>query len=306
MAHAAIEDRTTAGRHAQPPERWLARHTTKLDEALRSIRGLTMKDEHRGTLAAGSVLAELRVEPHQWIRIDAILDTPPEPWDALRVNHWLPGNLRYAQAPGRMALVAETMINGVAHLADSLGEIRRGLRSAARNADRQMAGPLATRLQDDLAVDRQALASALERLPFGEQSLIEREATSAAGSFWEVRPRVAGEPVAVLVEWSGGRVRLGRTVLTGPRPSAPLADQALRLNSRFRLCRLALAGEDLVVETLLHAGVIEPAWLAAAAHAVATASRYGQAKLEALVRHEPAARWYATLLLPKAVARDAR
>ncbi len=201
MAHAALEDRRTAERHARPPERWLARQTSRLDEALRSIRGLTMKDEQAGTLAAGSLLADLRIEPHQWIRVDAVLESPPGPWDALRVNHWLPGNLRYAHAAGRMALVAETMIDGVAHLAESLGEIRQGLRSAARSGHGPMAGPPAAMRQDDLAVDRQALASALERLPFGEQGLVEREGTSEAGSAWEIRPRVAGEPVAVLLEY---------------------------------------------------------------------------------------------------------
>jgi hypothetical protein len=306
MADAALEDGKTALRHAQPPERWLARHTPRLDEALRYVRGLSMKSEHRGTLAAGQVLAEVRIEPPQWLRIDAVLDTPPEPWDALRLNHWLPGNLRYVLAAGRMGLVAETMIDGVTHLAESLGEIRRGLRSAAPRADGQLTGPPATKRHDNRTVDRQALGSALKRLPLGEHSLVEREGTSEAGSLWEIRPRVAGEPVAVLIEWLGGCARLYRTVLTGPTPSAPVADQALRLNGRFRLCRLATAGEDLVVETLLHAGLIEPSWLAAAAQAVATASRHSQEKLEALVRHEQAAQWYAALLLPRTTRRQAR
>ena len=248
----------------------------RLSKAMAEVVGLSIHEDYRGTLDLGKAQAEVRFEPHQWLRISVAVDAPPDPHDALRNNHWLSGNLRYAGSSKHMMLVADTQVNGVAHLAASLEEMRRGMADAlggqvwlrqikSADGEKQAWAP------DEPG--QQKLETELNSLPFGPDSLVRRLSARGCG-LWEIRPRIQSNVIPVLLDQLSDGVRLHRTLVSKP-PTAhrdAINDQALRLNKQIRLCRLAWCGDELVAETLLNAELIETPWLTSATMAVAAAS----------------------------------
>jgi hypothetical protein len=265
---------------------------------------MAMLDAYRGTMEVRDRRAEVRFEPRQWIRIAILADDPPVPDDALRINHWLPGNLRYAGSGRHLTLVADTQLDGIAHLPASLAEIRLGLSDAIGGGGR----PELQSADDTRPASapgepaRRRLEAELNRLPFGAQCLVRRDSPDGIAA-WEIRPRIEGAAVPVLLDHTADGVRLYRALVAkvspGRRPA--VVDQALRLNVQLRLCRLAWCGDELVAEALLHAGLTDACWLGSTAQAVAVASTRAMDVLDVLSQHEEvAASWYTAVFCNQA------
>jgi hypothetical protein len=194
-----------------------------------------------------------------------------------------------------MKLLADTQVDGMVHLASCLEEIRHGMSSV-------ISGKIWGRVDSDYDAEssrnaektpHRQLETELNGLPFGENSIVRRKSADGCGS-WEIRPRIRGEAVPVLLDELSDGVRVHRTILdsTAETYRSVIFDQALRMNEQIRFCRFASVGDELVVETLLHAGLIETSWLKSAAMAVAAVSHWAKDVLNALARHEHAASWY--------------
>jgi hypothetical protein len=266
-----------------------------LKQILGRIDGLSIDENFQGTLDLGDTQADIYFEPPDCIRICSSPVLPMYPDDALRRNHWLAGNLRYAGNRNGMKLLADTQINGMSCLAECLEEIRRGMRALldGKKSDQFISNYGGKPLAEAGEIDRDRFKEALNTLPFGEDSIVQRAGDSGYRA-WEIRPRLEGEAVPVLVDYMSGGVRIHRTLLDAVPPAGrqAAADQALRLNGQIRFCRFALAGDELVVETLLNAGLIETSRLTTAALAVATAGSWAKDVLDALARNERAASLY--------------
>lgn len=262
------------------------------------VPGLCMDDVHRGSLLVGDRRAEVRLEPHQWIRVRLAVDSAPPPDDALRINHWLPGNVRYARTPAGMALVADTQTDGVAHLALSLEEIRLGMADALGTDCPSLVARREAKTRSLSAEEGfRELEAALARLPFGEDGLVRRQSADGRDQ-WELRPRIRGDPVPVLLDRLRGGARLHRTLLAKvPAKHRPvIADQALRWNARYRFCRLAWCDEELIVEAMLHEALVATKWLSSAALALAVVGREVRDVVETLAEDSAAACWYWNVL----------
>jgi hypothetical protein len=281
---------------------WISGAGDRLNKVLDKVPGLSMYDGCLGTLDLGDCQAEVLFEPPQWIRVSSSAAPFIDPEDALWRNYWLPGNVRYAGNAKRMRLLADTQVDAVLHLASCFEEIRQGMSSVINGKKKKHVKPDysdASSGDADEAV-HQKLEIALKDLPFGENSIVHRKNSHGYGS-WEIRPRIRGEAVPVLLDELSNGVRLHRTILDAREQSqrAVVADQALCLNEQIRFCRFTSAGDELVVETLLHAGLLETYWLKSAALAVASVSHWAKDMLTALAQHEHAASWYQILFFDR-------
>jgi hypothetical protein len=269
-----------------------------LKQILGEIDGLSIDENFQGTLDLGDSQADVRFEPPDWIRVTSSSVLPMYPDDALRRNHWLPGNLRYAGKRGGMILLADTQVNGMSCLGECLDEIRRGMSALldGKKSDQVKSKCGENSRAEAEGLDQNRFKEVLNALPFGEDSIVQRNSDNGYRA-WEIRPRLEGEAVPVLVDYMSGGVRIYRTLLDAVPQAGRQAvvDQALRLNGQIRFCRFALAGDELVVETLLNAGLIETSRLATAALAVATAGFWAKDVLDALARNERAASLYHAL-----------
>ena len=276
----------------------LGREAERLRNLIASVDGMTMRDACRGTMDVRDRRAEVRFEPRQWIRVSLFADNPPDPDEAMRINHRLPGNLRYAGSSRGLTLVADTQLDGMTHLPASLAEIRFGLTDAIGGGGRpglkSADGAQPVSPPDEPA--RRGLQAELEQLPFGADGLVRRDSPDGVAA-WEIRPRIEGAAVPVLLDHAAGGVRLYRKLVAGVPPArrAAVVDQALRLNVQLRLCRLAWRGDELLAEALLRAGLIDACWLGSTAQAVAVASARAKDVLNVLSRDEAAASWYTAL-----------
>jgi hypothetical protein len=279
----------------EDPDLWISGDGDRFSAKLDKVAGLSMHDSCRGTLDLGKCQVEVRFEPPQWMQASVSIAQFIDPHDALRCNHWLSGNVRYAGNAKRMKLLADTQVDGMVHLASCLEEIRHGMSSV-------ISGKIWGRVDSDYDAEssrnaektpQRQLETELNGLPFGENSIVRRKSADGCGS-WEIRPRIRGEAVPVLLDELSDGVRVHRTILdsTAETYRSVIFDQALRMNEQIRFCRFASVGDELVVETLLHAGLIETSWLKSAAMAVAAVSHWAKDVLNALARHEHAASWY--------------
>jgi hypothetical protein len=241
--------------------------------------GLTMFDGFRGELAVGRRRADVLREDAARLQVRLAVDDLPAD-EAMRINHWLPVNMRYAGGRRRRLLLADVQLAAGEELATELADIRAGLRSAMRaktfdraaGAKERSAGESdADSVPEEMGRDR--LDRALAGLPWGNDGVVQRDVPEGRGK-WEIRVRLRGGMVPVLVD-GGPAVRVYHDLLERAPPSAllPLADQSLRINGRLRLCRLALVGECVAAETLLPARRVTADALEAAALAVASATR---------------------------------
>jgi hypothetical protein len=256
---------------------------TRLRRALSNVGGLTFKNAHEGEFKVGPYSARVRLEPDDRLRVLREIESPPPPREALEINAHLPGNVRFAATGGRMALLADTRLDGQLHLTSSLGEIGEGFRGALqrRPRPRRKARPITPESVQD-ALDKTGLCEdAIVRLDDG----------------WELRPRIRGEVTPVRLAIEGQRLRIGRVVVTGCSLESALfvAWQALCSNARLRHARLAARGEAVLAETCLHAGLIESEWLAHAVRAVATAAHHTGVSLEILARDPEVARRFGSM-----------
>jgi hypothetical protein len=267
-------------------DRLLARGGKSLRPDLDGKLGVEMFDEYTGRLSAGGVEARVTIEQEDWIHLAAPAREPPEPTEAMRRNHALPGNLRFAQVHQAMWLLADTQVDGAAHLGATLGEFKEGLASAL---GREVPAGEAVAAETAKA----QVEAAVARLNWDEDRLAKR------GEGWEFRVRTGGEVQAVAAV-PGKRADLcfsAAILAVEPLNREVVAGAALQLNGELRLARYALAGDELVAEARLHAGVLGPAWLAAAARAVAVAARHAR-PLRLLAECPCVREWYGRIFPP--------
>ena len=280
-----------------------------LRRALRRIPGLELPEPHRGSLKCGRQKATFLVESGGWIRIELPLGSKRQRQAraALELNGSLAGNVRHAGPSGQLSVVADTRVDGTVHLEESLEEIQDSLRRATGHRVRGNPTKSSTKIDKDDknhkeidnnndsndrlegAFDPAAVQERLEALGWGEGSVVQLE------SGWELRPRIGGAVVPLRVTAERRRLRLHRTVMKSLRdgPSArAVLEQALRFNDEWRLARLSLIDDALVVESGLHQGQMDAEWIRVAARAVATAYRHCLSKLETLDRDTELSRHY--------------
>jgi hypothetical protein len=260
-----------------------AKHQRDPAQALSKLDGLYFTGGHKGLIALGETDAELILEPDGSLRIRAAAALP-RPLEALRAARNFPGNLRYLRDRSGGALVADTRIDGVAHLPHTF----RALREAIL---RTRHVPLAAAATAAPPIERQAVEQALTRLPWAEDGLVEQE------TGWELRPRFRGDPLPVQMTLDADGLRLSRVVLfelpgSGTASAAAVADCALRLNGSLRHARLAVSEDRLLAEARLDSQLVQPDWLATTACAVAVAARHASTPLRLLATQQAAAESY--------------
>ncbi len=248
--------------------------------ALGKVDGVMYFGGHQGMISLGDDAGELDVGVDGSIRLRADVALPARPLEVLRATHQMPGNLRYARDRQGGTLLADTRIDGAAHLPQTLGVLRSAmLRTLNSRPD------AAAEFGWD-PVEHGAVREALAGLPWAGDGVVERD------DGWELRPRLRGDAVPVRMRIEPGGLRLKRVVL-GQLPggqtaaSAAVADQTVRINACLRHARLAVADGQLIAETRLEPWLIQPDWLATAASAVAVAARHAATTLR-LLAEQPA------------------
>ncbi len=259
---------------------------------LAGLPGVRIPAGREGVLQAGNAEARI-VEEDDWLYVVASIKKPPDPAEAMRRNGELPGNQRFARQKQGVRLIADTQVDGAAHLPDTFAEFRAGLGSVAsgRAAKWKRPSPVAEEppAAEEPPVEGDTVDALLSQLGWGDDRVVR------LANEWELRPRHGGRPFPVRLEVAAGNLRIHQTVLTVDRPSRPaVADAALRLNGQVRFARYVLADDRLVAESLLHAGLWHPRWIAEAANAVAVACRHAR-PLELLTRGEEVRMWYCRL-----------
>jgi len=249
---------------------------------MRSTRGLRLEGGHGGTLRAGRRIARLEIEPGGWISVRLSIDTPPANCNPAHRSGELPGNLRYAAGRKGLALIAETRIDDIDHLPDSLAEIREGLAGASARRRAPCGGR-----EDlpELEAVRAALDEARARLELEPAALIETRASIEAEGAWELRPRLEGPPVAVRITRERGGLRLAHRITGVPRTAgatAAVAAEALRWNVHIRFARIVATEEGFAVESRLRTAQVAGEWIALASRAVAVVTLHARAPLRLL------------------------
>lgn len=250
---------------------------------LSQIAGVCFAGGHQALFDLGTAVAEIDLSADGSLRLRADAPGPADDWAALHASGLLPGNLRFARDSHGRSIVADTQINGAAHLPRTLHWLRAGLVQAL-DPD---APPTA---EEAAAIDRGQLGQALGQLSWAAEGVVEQD------DGWELRPRIRGDVVPVRLTLENGFLEFTRRVLPLPAADGPasaaVADQAVRFNDQLRHARLAACGGHIVAETRLHSGLVEPGWLAQAACAVAHASRFAAPPLRILASQPLVAETY--------------
>jgi hypothetical protein len=135
------------------------------------------------------------------------------------------------------------------------------------------------------------ITAALARLDWAPDLIVRQE------DGWQLRPRLAGEPVAVRLQATADGARLTRVVVrqlpeSGDARQGAVVQQALRLNARLRGARLARRGRMVVAESRLHGKQLGSSWIRDTAYAVATAARAAGDVLKVLAEQREVACLY--------------
>jgi hypothetical protein len=242
--------------------------------------GVKMLDGHEGRWSTGGLEARVFIEPDDWIHVEGAVTRPPEPIQALRRGHTLPGNVRFAITASTTSLFADTRLDGFAHLPATFAELKAGLARAVTNRES------APKRVGDAGALAKALETVLTQLGWDEERLRKRD------DGWELRVRTEGRWHAVTVAAAEGDVRCCIPLFTvNPAHAEPLAMAALQLNAQVRFARYALDGEELLAESRLHAGLLSAQWVQSTARAVAVAASHGR-RLRLLAECDEVRQWY--------------
>jgi hypothetical protein len=251
------------------------------------VAGMESVSTYQWRLSTGKVNADVHIDPGGNLRIAQRVSDPPSARIALEKSHDLPGNLRYASRGRHAYLVADTHLDGAAHMGQSFTEIKAGLRFALGERSALIrAEPLTP----------ETVSEVLSASGWPEETVVERDAG------WELRPRLRGEATPVQAMIVGGSLRIYRTVVRDLDKLwciDPTCSEALRFNDRLRLARLAWVDGAIMAETGLHHGQLSPSWLETAARSVAVVSRHTELVLGVLAESREVAELYSDLLLPE-------
>ena len=264
------------------------RRSTQLREAL-SQAGVHIDGSGRGRIKTKAFSASVVQEPGGFITVRADVDGPADPMTALEMGTHFRGNARFALVNSTYCLAAETRVDGVDHLPDSLDEIQRIFRSVSTSRQPRWK-------QDDAIPDA---ADAVRRAVTAQGWTSEQRVETDYG--WELQPRLSGQtvPVQVRVEKSG--IRVTRCVLSSlPHDTLAgraVAHQALLFNARLRFSRLAVVEGQLVVDARLRAGLIDHDWLDFSSRAAASAAAGVTSTMRVLAEEDVLSRQYAEMFL---------
>jgi hypothetical protein len=264
-----------------------ARQDRDAGKALSKIDGVYFSGGYRALMPLGEAVAELVLEVDGTICIRTAACLPSSPSKTLQLERDLPGNLRYTLDASGGALVAETQVDGAAHLPHTFRSLREAmLRSLhAATTDPAVLPP---------PISRDSVQQALARLPWAGEGVVEQE------QGWELRPRLRGDPVPVCMAIEPAGLRLSRVVLhqlppSGTPGAAAVADYAVRLNGSLRHARLAISDARLMAEARLDSRLVQADWLATTASAVAVAARHAGTPLRLLADQPAVADTYLTV-----------
>lgn len=257
--------------------------------ALRNLPSVTWSNTFQGSLQMGDLCAHLTFEQGDCLTFRLPLEETAPPLLALAWQRDVAGNGRHALVAERRVAMADTQLDGVAHLLRSVDEIAAGLQSIAKGL------PLSVPQEAPL-VD---LSSAIDGLPYAAEDVVRLDKA------FELRVRVQGKltPVRVTPEFESARIH--RVVLNEvPEGEAAeaIAHEALRMNAALRLARLSIRQGQLIAETCLHAGQLSSAWIQKGAEAVAVAAHCAHTPLTMLAHNSALVECYAALWLSRATA----
>ena len=253
-------------------------------EILRQIAGIVYDGGHEAIYDLGTALVQIRLAADGSLRLRADAKHLTTDLAALHASSQLPGNVRFAHDKRGRAVVADTQINGAAHLPRTLQWLGDGIRQAL-DADGPAASP------GNLAnIEKRDVAHALAQMPWAADGVVGQD------DGWELRPRLRGDAVPVRLILDGSCLSVTRIVLPLPDPATSaaeaVANQAIRFNDQLRHARLVARDGRLVAETRLHGGLIEAGWLSQAAYAVAQAGRHVATPLRILSEQTQVAEKY--------------
>ena len=243
--------------------------------------GVEMFDAYTGRLAAGGMDVRLRVEHEDLVHLAIPVD------ESARAGR---GDGAKPRASGQSPLRAGSSGHVAAgrHTSRRRRAPRRHLpRIQGRTGPCPRPGDRRRTRQPPRSAAKAQIEAAIARLNWDEDRLAKRD------EGWEFRVRTRGEVQAVgrrsqpasrspFLRSDPGRGAGNREVLAGA---------ALQLNAELRLARYAPAGDELVAEARLHAGILGPQWLAATARAVAVAARHAR-RLRLLAECPHVREWY--------------
>jgi hypothetical protein len=229
-------------------------------------------------------LANVFVEADGTIRVALPVPGPMSRPAAMEANRDLPGNLRFA-GPGGAMLVADTLLNGRAHLLRSFAELEVGMLLAlGRNSQ-----PI-----DGEALTDEQVSAAIAGGSWREGDVVE------LANGWELRPRVRGCATAVQATIEKTELWIFRRIIAELSTSTSyecLCAQALRFNEQLRHARLTVRDGALIAESRLHGEQITSTWIETAAWAVAVACRHTEDILCILAEDAQVADAYAAMFL---------
>jgi hypothetical protein len=274
-----------AGEYGNLP-RLLAYGTGRVMQARTALTraGIELSGPHTGRFTTGDFSAEVLLEPGDVIRLSCAAAIAEAPRILLERCAGMPGNVRFATAAnhGRQ-LLADTRVNGVAHLPESLRRIRVGFAQALalQAIDPPEAIP-ATSTSD-------ALREAIRDAGWPKEDAVE------APDGYELHVLLEGTRSTVRVTAGPGSALAQRTLLhqlPDGEAGRAVAHQALACNARLRGCRLALASGRLRVESQLHEAQLDGEWLSFTVRAVASVARSLEPVLQLLAQEPVFARAY--------------
>jgi hypothetical protein len=245
----------------------------------------------RGRLKDDDFMADVIIEPDEFVTVRADVDEPVDLFAALERSGRLPANARFSLCRAGWRLAAETRVNGVAHLPDSLHEIRLAFRCGLTGRAEK---PNPVHEDPDPAT---AIHRTVKEFGWSEEQIVEVDGG------WELQPRWAGATVPVELRVAGDDANICCTVL----PSLPaddtvvaaVAHQAFLFNARLRCARLAVVQGKLIAETRLRSALIDASWLAFTARAVAAAAQAVTTTMTLVAQEATVAKHYTEVVLKK-------
>lgn len=267
--------------------RWMGTDRTTLVRAALSAAGVELTGPGTGRLVHEGMDADVLLEPDDVIRLTARATCSGAARVLLERSGEASGNVRFCRTGSSvLRLLAETRVDGVAHLPASL---RRIGDSFAQLLDGAQVGE-----PEPSGDERERLRAAVAEAGWSEEEVVD----TPEGHELHVPQGGARTMVQAIAEH--GTVLVRRTLLPDlPEGTAgeAAAHQALADNERIRGCRLAVAHGALVVEARLCADQLDGEWLAFTVRAVAAAAQHVGPVLTLLAREPAVAAEYAGLFL---------
>ncbi len=284
----------TKNRSANLPKGLLGdRRSARLREAM-ARAGVRIDESGRGQIKTKGGSASVVLEPDGFITVRtsrAGFDIPPDPRAILKTGTLSHGNARFARHKARYRMAAETRVDGIDHLPESLDEILNQFRSmmTGRHPRKRRSDPVPDPVPDAAVAVRRSV----ESQGWTSEHCVETDYG------WELQTRLAGRAVPVEVRAEESGIHVTRCVLsslpTDDLVGRVVAHQALLFNDRLRFARLAVVDGQLVAETRVRAGLIDPDWLEFSSRAVASAAAGVTSTMRVLAEEDVLSRPYAEM-----------